>query len=304
MRIGIDLGGTKISLIALDDAGQECLRQRIATPVQEGAQGIVAAIARLVVEAQRQLGTVASVGIGTPGAVSPHTGLLKNSNTVCLNGQPLQQLLEQALNQPIRIANDANCFALSEAVDGAGANADSLFGVIVGTGTGGGLVVDQQLLTGRNAIAGEWGHNPLPWASTEALQSTQCYCGRQGCIETFLSGPGLAESYWRKVGECAKAEVVVEKALLGDELAEACLQEYEDAMARSLASVINLLDPDVIVLGGGLSKLERLYENVPKRWAQYVFSDHVATELRPPRHGDDSGVRGAARLWGLLDVAQ
>lgn len=299
MRIGIDLGGTKISAIALSESGEELCRQRISTPTKEGVQAIVQAITQLVADVKQQCGRAsASVGVGTPGAISAHTGLLKNSNTTCLNGQPLQQLLETALQQPIRIGNDANCFALSEAVDGAGANADTLFGVIVGTGTGGGLVLGKQALLGRNAIAGEWGHNPLPWASSKELLSTQCYCGKQGCIETFLSGPGLAESYWRTAGVCSTAPKIVELAALGDELAEQVLQDYEDCMARALASVINIFDPEAIVLGGGLSKLERLYENIPKRWGEYVFSDHVATPLLPAMHGDDSGVRGAAWLWG------
>ncbi len=298
MRIGIDLGGTKISAIALSDSGEELCRQRVATPANQGVQAIVAAIVQLVNALKQHCNTSsASIGVGTPGAISPHTALMKNSNTTCLNGQPLQKLLESALQQPIRIANDANCFALSEAVDGAGANADTLFGVIVGTGTGGGLVINKQVLTGRNAITGEWGHNPLPWSSTEELASTECYCGKQGCIETFLSGPGLAESYWRAAGICSTAPKVAELAELGDEQAEEVLQKYEDQMARALVSVINIFDPDVIVLGGGLSKLQRLYNNVPKLWGQYVFSDHVVTQLLPPVHGDDGGVRGAAWLW-------
>ena len=298
MRIGIDVGGTKISAIALSDCGGEVYRKRIPTPVQEGAEGIANAIARLAVDVKRYCGvTSASIGIGTPGALSSHTDLLKNSNTTCLNGQPLQQLLEAALQQPIRIANDANCFALSEAVDGAGQGADTVFGVIVGTGTGAGLVIKQHVLAGRNAIAGEWGHNPLPWANSGELASTECYCGKQGCIETFLSGPGLAESYWRSTGVCSTAPKIVELAELGDGAAEQVLQRYEDQMARALASVINVFDPTVIVLGGGLSKLQRLYVNVPKHWGRYVFSDHVATALLPAKHGDDSGVRGAAWLW-------
>ena len=292
MRIGIDLGGTKISAVALADDGTERCRRRVSTPAAEGADAIVSSISALVLELEQECGEQGSVGIGTPGAISPHTSLMKNSNTTCLNGLPVRAMLEEALQRQVRIANDANCFALSEAVDGAGANADSLFGVIVGTGTGGALVVNKHVLRGRNAVAGEWGHNPLPWASDEELAATHCYCGKRGCIETYLSGPGLAELHWRMAGVCAKPEQIADAAFLGDEKAEQSLQAYEDAMARSLASIINVFDPDVIVLGGGLSKLDRLYENVPKRWGEYVFSDHVATQLLKPVHGDDSGVRG------------
>ncbi|HEB99382.1 MAG TPA: ROK family protein [Thiotrichales bacterium] len=297
MRLGVDLGGTKIEIVALDDGGHERLRRRIDTP-QGDYQGILDAIARLVGEAEGELGEEGSVGIGTPGAISPASGLLRNSNSVCLNGRPFHRDLEERLGRPVRIANDANCFALSEAVDGAAAGRRVVFGVIVGTGTGAGIVVDGQVLTGPNAIAGEWGHNPLPWPREDERPGPDCYCGRQGCIETFLSGPGMAADHARRGGEALEAPAIVAAAGAGDALARAVLDDYIDRMARSLAHVINILDPDAIVLGGGMGRIQALYREVPRRWGRYVFSDCVHTELLPPRHGDSSGVRGAAWLWG------
>ena len=235
--------------------------------------------------------------MGTPGSPSPATGLIRNANSVCLNGRPLQQDLEQALGRPVRLANDADCFALSETVDGAAEGAATVFGAIIGTGTGGGIVVDGRLLAGPNAVAGEWGHNPLPWPRPDELPGPSCYCGRRGCIETFLSGPGLAADARRFAGHPSEPPALVERAEAGDPRAEAALARYEDRLARGLASVINLLDPEVIVLGGGMSNLRRLYTGVPARWGAWVFSDTVRTRLVPPRHGDSSGVRGAARLW-------
>jgi len=232
-----------------------------------------------------------------PGTVSPATGLVKNANSVWLIGRPLHQDLEAAIGRPVRLANDANCFALSEASDGAGAGADVVFGVIIGTGTGGGIVVRGGLLTGPNAVAGEWGHNPLPWAAGDELPGADCYCGQRGCIETFLSGPGLARDHAQATGERLSSEAVVARAAAGDHAAESTLRRYEARMARALAGIINVLDPDVIVLGGGLSSLTRLYANVPDAWGAWVFSDRVDTKLVPPRHGDASGVRGAAWLW-------
>lgn len=295
-RIGVDLGGTKIEAIALDKEGNEVARQRVATPKND-YQKILLAIADLVEEVEEKLGEVATIGIGTPGAVSPETGLLKNSNTVCMNGKAINKDLVSLLGREIRIANDANCFALSEAVDGAAAGAKVVFGVIVGTGTGGGVIINQNVLTGRHAIGGEWGHNPLPWPTQEELIGPDCYCGKKGCIETYLSGPGFSKDHQAHGGDKASVQEIVEMAGLGFERAEASLQRYEDRMARSLATVINLLDPDVIVLGGGMSNIDRLYNNVPKQLSKYVFSDVVNTPIVRPKFGDSSGVRGAAWLW-------
>ncbi len=292
MRLGIDLGGTKIEIIALDRAGRPLLRRRLPTPRGDYA-GTLDAVAALVRDAEAELGARGRVGIGTPGALSRATGLLRNSNSVWLNGRPLKQDLERRLGRPVRIENDANCFALSEAVDGAGAGADVVFGVILGTGTGAGIVVHGRVLTGPNAIAGEWGHNPLPWPRPEEWPGPACYCGRHGCLETWLSGPALARLH----GQGLTAAEIVARAEQGDAGCEAILQDYEDRLARGLAHVINVLDPDVIVLGGGLSNVQRLYRNVPRLWGRYVFSDRVDTRLLPNRHGDSSGVRGAAWLW-------
>jgi predicted NBD/HSP70 family sugar kinase len=278
VRIGIDLGGTKIEGIALDDAGRVLVRRRVATP-QGDYRATVAAVAALVQSIESETGLKGTVGVGMPGALSRVTGRVKNANSTCLNGQPLKEDLEAALSREVRFANDANCFALSEAVDGAGRGARVVFGVILGTGVGGGVVVDSRVLEGPNAIAGEWGHNPLPLPAEEDLPLRPCYCGRAGCIETYLCGPALDR----------------ERAADKDQ----ALARYEVRLARALAGVINLLDPDVIVLGGGVSNLGRLYDNVPQLWAPFVFSDHVATRLLRHAHGDSSGVRGAAWLWEL-----
>lgn len=292
LRFGIDLGGTKIEIIALDPDGRELLRRRVPTP-QGDYRTTLNTISQLVLEAERKLGASGTVGIGTPGAVSRATGRLKNSNSVCLINQPLVSDLENLLQRPVRISNDANCFALSEATDGAAAGAEVVFGVIVGTGTGAGIVVRGHVLTGPNAIAGEWGHNPLPWPRDDERPGPVCYCGKHGCIETFLSGTGLARDH----GGGIDAPEVAQRAAQGDATCEATLQRYEDRMARALAHVINILDPDVIVLGGGMGNLARLYQNVPQQWGKYVFSDRVDTRLVSPKHGDSSGVRGAAWLW-------
>lgn len=296
MRIGIDLGGTKIEVIALDDSGAELYRERTATPRQD-YQAILHAITQLVSRAEQHCQQSGSVGIGIPGAMSPATQRVKNANTTCLIGKPLQADLEQQLHRPVRIANDANCFAVSEATDGAGQQANVVFAVIIGTGTGAGIVINKQLLQGANAIAGEWGHNPLPWPRTDELPSPQCYCGKHGCIETFLSGPGFTADHQRHHGQGNNPKEIVALANSGDVIAEASLQRYEDCLARALASVINILDPDVIILGGGMGNIPRLYANVPQRWDRYVFSDQIVTPLVPPVHGDASGVRGAAWLW-------
>ncbi|MEW5973003.1 MAG: ROK family protein [Pseudomonadota bacterium] len=298
MRMGIDLGGTKIEAIVLDDAGSVRFRERVPTPQGDYA-GTLAAIGGLVARAERAAGAACAVGMGTPGAISPASGLMKNSNSTVLNGKPLKQDLEQLLGREIRMANDANCFALSEAVDGAAAGAEVVFGVIVGTGCGAGVVVRGHALTGPNAIAGEWGHNPLPWPNDDERPGPACYCGKHGCIETWLSGTGLANVFAAEIGDRLQAPEIVARAEAGDAVCEASLQRYEDRMARSLAHVINILDPDVIVLGGGMSNVRRLYDNVPKLWGRYVFSDRVATRLVAPLHGDSSGVRGAAWLWPM-----
>lgn len=296
VRFGIDLGGTKVEIIALDEIGNELYRQRAATPAGDYA-ATVDAVAELVSQAESELGVRGTVGIGTPGAVSKVTGCMKNCNSTCLNGQPLPRDLERRLGRPVRLANDADCFALSEATDGAAAGAAGVFGVILGTGVGGGIVVNGRLLSGPNAIAGEWGHNPLPWPDMEELPGPACYCGRSGCIETYLSGPGLSRDYGCATGEHAAAADIVARAEAGDQTCEAILRRYEGRLARALAHIVNILDPDVIVLGGGLSNCPRFYANVPKLWGGYVFSDRVDTRLVPPRFGDSSGVRGAAWLW-------
>lgn len=296
LRIGVDLGGTKIEAVALDSRGEVAHRLRVPTP-RDDYRATIDAIVGLVAHLEAAIHDSATVGVGMPGTISPATGLVKNANSTWLNGRHLAEDLCAALGRPVRFANDANCFALSEASDGAAAGAACVFGVIVGTGTGGGVVVNGQVLTGANAIGGEWGHNPLPWPGDAERPGQACYCGRCGCIETFLSGPGIARDHAQATGERLDPATIVSRADAGDTAAVATLERYEDRMARALASVINLLDPDVIVLGGGMSRTERLYRNVPRLWAQYIFSDRVTTRLVPPRHGDSSGVRGAAWLW-------
>lgn len=296
MRIGIDLGGTKIEGIALDDDGAVLARRRVPTPSGD-YRATLQAVAALVEELERGAGARGRIGIGTPGALSRATGKIKNANSVCLNGQALDRDLAALLQRPVRIANDANCLALSEAVDGAAAGADVVFAVIVGTGTGGGIAVHGRIVEGVNAIGGEWGHNPLPWPRDDERPGPACYCGKHGCIETFLSGPGLARDHRAAGGDAITAEDIAQRAQAGDVHALATLARYEDRMARALATVMNILDPDVIVLGGGLSKLAQLYQNVPALWRQYIFSDRVDTRIVPALHGDASGVRGAARLW-------
>jgi fructokinase len=301
IRIGIDLGGTKIEGIALAADGRATAGRRIPTP-RDDYDGTVRAIASLVASIESDVHAHGTVGIGMPGAISPATGLVKNANSTWLNGRPLREDLERVLGRSVRLANDANCFALSEACDGAAAGAEVVFGVIIGTGTGGGVVVRRQVLTGPNAVSGEWGHNPLPWPEPDEWPGAACYCGRSGCIETFLSGPGLARDHERVTGVAMSGELIAARAAEGDEQAEGALRRYEGRMARALATIINTLDPDVIVLGGGLSKLDRLYSSVPAQWARWVFSDRVDTRLVPPRHGDASGVRGAAWLWPQQDL--
>lgn len=296
MRIGVDLGGTKIEAIALGQGGEVLLRRRVATP-RDDYDATVEAAAKLVEALERDLGRRGSVGVGIPGAISPATGLVKNANSVWLIGRPFDRDLSQRLRRPVRTANDANCFALSEAVDGAGADFRSVFGVILGTGVGGGIVIDGRPLTGRNVIAGEWGHNPLPWPNGAETPGPACYCGKNGCVETFLSGPGLARDHLAAGGKASEAEDVVALAARGDPLAQGALGRYWDRLARALAQVVNILDPDVIVFGGGLSQIHGLTRSVNGRLGRYVFSDRVETALAVAQHGDSSGVRGAAWLW-------
>lgn len=295
MRIGIDLGGTKIEGIALDDQGKEIFRQRAPTP--RDYRATVEAVTGLVHLIENETAQTGTVGMGIPGAISPATGLVKNANSTWLNGQPLKEALQDKLQREVRITNDANCFAVSEATDGAAKGAHVMFGVIIGTGVGGGICIDKQPLVGINAIGGEWGHNPLPWPRDDERPGHKCFCGHSGCIETFCSGTGFARDHKEHGGKGETAPEIVQLALQGDALAEQSLQRYEDRLARALASVINIIDPDVIVLGGGMSNVGRLYTNVPKLWNGYVFSDRVDTRLVPPVHGDSSGVRGAAWLW-------
>ena len=295
MRIGIDLGGTKIEIIAIDSGGVEQFRRRVPAP-RGNYRGTLEAVAELVSAAEQAVGP-ATVGIGMPGVVSPATGLVKNANSTWLNGRPLKEDLVERLGRPVRLANDANCFALSEATDGAGAGKRTVFGVIIGTGTGGGLVIGGEVLVGANAIGGEWGHNPMPWPDASEWPGAPCYCGRTGCIETFLSGPGLAHDHQHATGEHLEPVEIIRRAESGETAARATLGRYEQRMARALASIINIVDPDVIVLGGGMSNVHSLYERVPQLWQAFVFSDRVITPLVPPVHGDASGVRGAAWLW-------
>lgn len=302
-RLGIDLGGTKIEIVALDDAGREVLRERVSTP-QGDYRGTLDAIAGLVVRAEAGLAVApgsCALGIGTPGSISTLTGLMRNSNSICLNGMPLRADLEARLARQIRISNDANCFAMSEAADGAGAGAPVVFGVILGTGVGAGVVVHGRVLDGCNGIAGEWGHNPLPWPRDDERPGAACYCGRAGCIETWLSGPALARDAAAHGATLESgrgtAAAIVAGAERGDTAARAALERYEERLARSLAHVINVLDPDVIVLGGGMSNVDRLYASVPAQWGRWIFSDRVTTRLVRNVHGDSSGVRGAASLW-------
>lgn len=295
LRIGIDLGGTKIEGIALDGS-REIRRLRIDTP-RDDYPATLDAIVSTVTALEKAAGARGTVGVGIPGAISPATQLVKNANSVWLIGKPLLEDLQARLGREVRIANDANCFAMSEAADGAAAGAEVVFGVIVGTGTGAGIVVRGAVLTGPNAIAGEWGHNPLPWPDADELPGPPCYCGRRGCIETFLSGPGMRADHARHTGRSLEPADIEAAAASGDADAQATLERYESRMARGLATVINILDPDVIVLGGGMSMMRRLYTNVPRLWIRYIFSDTVTTTIVQAKHGPSSGVRGAASLW-------
>ena len=309
MRIGIDLGGTKIEGIVLSAGGDELLRRRVETPAGD-YQATIASVGSLVRALEQDIGRRGTVGVGIPGAISLMTGRVKNANSTCLIGHRIEQDLATAVGRPVRVMNDANCFALSEASDGAASpaafpEAKTVYGVILGTGVGSGIVTRGEALSGHNAIAGEWGHNPLPWPRPEELPGPSCYCGKSGCIETFLCGPSLYEDYRQSCGQADSTRKMVEGAAQGiDDIAEAVLLRYEDRLARALAMVINILDPDVIVLGGGISNIERLYQSLPCRLREYVFSDSFDTKIVPPKHGDSSGVRGAAWLWSEEEAAR
>ncbi len=296
MRLGVDLGGTKIEIVALDDGNREVARRRIATP-RDDYDGTLTAIRDLVLAAEHELSVRCSVGVGIPGSLSPATGLMRNANSTWLNGKPFDRDLAAVLGRDIRIANDANCLALSESRDGAAKGLPVVFAVILGTGVGGGIAVDGRLIEGRNRIGGEWGHNPLPDRRDDERPGPLCYCGRHGCIETYLSGPGLTRDHQAVTGETMAAVDICALAEAGNAAALQSLERYEDRLARALGSVINVIDPDAVVLGGGMSKVERLYANVPALWQRYIFSETVKTPLVPAQHGDSSGVRGAAWLW-------
>ena len=298
MRLGIDLGGTKIEIIALADNGNVLLRERAASPASD-FNATVQAIAGLVQATESKLKATGSVGIGIPGSLSLATGLVRNANSTALNGLPLKEEIEKLLGREIRIANDANCFALSEAGDGAAAGESNVFGVIFGTGCGGGVVINGQIVEGINGIAGEWGHNPLPAPHDDERPGPACYCGRLSCIEAWLSGPSFARSYVRAGGDQLKPADIVARMRNGEALAQTCFDQYVDRAARALASIMNVLDPNVIVLGGGMSNIDELYTRIPQTWAPHVFSDRIDTRLIKNKHGDSSGVRGAAWLWPL-----
>jgi len=303
LRLGVDLGGSKIAAAVLDADDQICARRRMDTPRDDYA-ATIAAIGELVGQLEQDMDeTGLSVGVGTPGSVLPDTGLIHNANSQCLNGKPLGGDLEAALARPVRLANDADCLALSEAYDGAGAGCDSVFAIILGTGVGAGIVINGQLVSGRNGLAGEWGHIQLPWASAgEQRESPRCWCGLEGCLETWLSGPGMSADYVRRGGKKLSAQEVVAAAKAGERLAGATFKAWLTRVSRALGMVVNLLDPDIVVVGGGLSQIEWLYSEVPKIWTRHVFTDSLATRISPAVHGDASGVLGAARLWPLPDA--
>jgi fructokinase len=298
LRIGVDMGGTKIEVLAMNRSGTELARERVATPRFDYA-GTVATIAGEVRRIEEKLGARGTVGVAIPGTVSSRTGLVKNANSTWINGMPFDRDLAAALGREVRLANDANCLAVSEATDGAGAGRHVVFAVILGTGCGGGIAVDGRVHSGMNGVAGEWGHNSLPWPRAEEFPGPACYCGRNGCIETWISGPALEADYKRTVGSALALDgpKIVAAAMTGETAAVACLERFEDRLARSLAHVVNMLDPDVIVLGGGLSRIERLYEKTPTLLREYTFGKECDTPVLPAKHGDSSGVRGAAWLW-------
>ena len=296
-RIGLDVGGSKIEGVLMDASAKELARCRVATPRDYAAT--IVALVELTAKLKKGIAAEPSIGIGIPGSVSPHTGLVQNANSTWLIGRPLDSHLAEALGSPVRLANDANCFALSEAIDGAAENARVVFGAILGTGCGGGIVIDGRLFDGPRGIAGEWGHNPLPWATPEEYPGPQCWCGRKGCLETWVSGPGMVADNARRTGETLTTLEIVARAEQGNEPARATLSRHADRLARGLAHVVNIVDPDVIVLGGGLSQLSGLYDQLPRLMAPHIFADSTSVVIKPPKWGDASGVRGAARLWDL-----
>jgi len=298
IRIGVDLGGTKIEFVALERDGRELHRHRVATP-RFDYEGTVRAVAGAVEGIEKELGRRATVGVGIPGTVSVKTGLVKNANSTWLNGMPFDKDLSRALAREVRCANDANCLAVSEATDGAGAGQHVVFAVILGTGCGGGIALDGRVDSGLNGVAGEWGHNTLPWMTTEEYPGLACYCGRNGCIETWISGTGLEADYLRATKVSLRGPEIIARSVAGEPAALAALDRFEDRLTRGLAQVINLLDPDVIVMGGGASQIQRIYKNVPGRLKDYVFGKEAETPVLPSKHGDASGVRGAAWLWPL-----
>lgn len=300
-RIGVDMGGTKIEAIALDASGETLARRRVATPAHDYA-AIVNAVATLVRDVEHDIGRRCAVGVGAPGSISPHSGLIRNSNTLVINGKPLGVDLAHALARPVRVANDANCFALSEAIDGAGRGASVVFGVILGTGVGGGVIVDGKILEGRNRVAGEWGHTPLPWMTTDEYPGEPCFCGHRGCIETFLCGGGLSREDRKRSSGLRVASEIAAKALDGEAAARASLDRYQDRLARALAMVVDIIDPDVIVLGGGLSNISQLYEGLAARVGENVLTDAFETKILRNAHGDSGGVRGAAWLWRAEEI--
>lgn len=295
-RIGIDLGGTKIAGIVMQHDGTVTGEARLDTPKGSYAR-TVEAICELAARLTQQSDRRASIGIGIPGSISPATGRVQNANSTWLNGRPLKEDIEDAIGRPVRIANDANCFALSEATDGAGAGAASVFGVILGTGCGGGLVVDGRIVDGPRGIGGEWGHNPLPWPDEDELPGPLCWCGRHGCLETWVSGPGLADDHRRAFDEELSAEAIASAASEGRAEARETLARHASRLARGLASVVNMFDPERIILGGGLSNMRHLYDELPGLMVPHIFSDDTRVSIRPPVHGPESGVRGAGRLW-------
>ncbi len=298
IRIGVDLGGTKIEFVALEGDGRELHRHRIATP-RFDYEATVRAVAVAVEEIERKLGRNATVGMGIPGTISTRTGLVKNANSTWLNGKPFDKDLSRALGREVRCANDANCLAVSEATDGAGAGKHVVFAVILGTGCGGGIAVDGRVHSGSNGVAGEWGHNTLPWMRPEEFPGSACYCGRSGCIETWISGTGLEADYHRATGVSLRGPEIIAQSSAGEAAALGALDRFEDRLTRALAQLINLLDPDAIVIGGGASQIPRIYQNVPPRLKEYVFGKEADTPILPAKHGDASGVRGAAWLWPL-----
>ena len=296
IRIGIDLGGTKTEAVALDAHGEELLRERIPSP-RDDYNDTIKSICDLVTSVESKTGPAVTVGLGMPGAISPATGLMKNANSTWLIGKPFDKDLHAALNRPLRAQNDANCLAVSEATDGAAAGASMVFAVIIGTGCGAGVAINGKALTGRHAIAGEFGHNPLPWPEPHELPGPKCYCGKYGCIETWISGTGFARDYRNNGGDDVDGHIIVQRAADGEQRAIDCLDRYCDRLARSLAVVMNIIDPDVIVLGGGMSNVAQIYDDLPPLLNKYCFSDVIDTPIRAAKHGDSSGVRGAANLW-------